>query len=67
MELQHSPFLYASVLQVVEMTQGQFLPEVGEAPIRVQQDGRVATRANRNVKHAKKYNKKKKPRPKRRK
>ena len=33
------------------------MPEVGEAPRKMQQDGRVAQRANRNVKHAKKFQK----------
>jgi len=53
--LQTSPFLYAGVLQVLELSQGQVLHEVGEAPMRLQQDGSVAQRANRNVKHAKKF------------
>lgn len=67
LDLQHSPFMYASLLQVVELTQGQMLQEVGEAPVRLQQDGRIVARANRNVKHAKKYQKKGKSKPKRRK
>ncbi len=62
--LELSPFLYASVPQVVQLADGQQLQEVGEAPIRVQQDGSVARPANRNVAHAKKFQKqrqKKKP------
>ena len=60
MELGISPFMYASVLQLLQLGEGQLLQEVGEAPQRMQQDGRVAQRANRNVKHAKKFQKKKK-------
>nr|WP_255216169.1 YkgJ family cysteine cluster protein [Pseudenhygromyxa sp. WMMC2535] len=55
-----SPFLYAGVLQLLQLSEGQMLLEVGEAPRPMQQDGRVVQRANRNVKHAKKYQKKKK-------
>ena len=40
------------------IAEGELLQEVGEAPQRMQQDGRVAQKANRNVKHAKKYQKK---------
>ena len=65
MALGLSPFLYASVLQLLQLADGQFLHEVGEAPRRMQQDGRVARKANRNVKHAKKYKKKKKKKKKR--
>lgn len=57
MLLQNSPFLPAGVLQVLELAQGQAIQEVGEAPLRLQQDGSVAQRANRNVKHAKKFQK----------
>ena len=60
MALGLSPFMYAGLLQVLQMTDGELLLEVGEAPRKMQQDGRVAQRANRNVKHAKKYQKKKK-------
>jgi len=60
MALGISPFLYASVLQLLQLGEGQMLQEVGEAPQRMQQDGRVVQKANRNVKHAKKYKKKKK-------
>lgn len=52
-----NPFLYASVLQLAQIAEGELIPEVGEAPRKMQQDGRVARRANRNVKHAKKYQK----------
>lgn len=58
--LELSPFLYASVPQIVQLADGQQLAEVGEAPTRVQQDGSVARPANRNVAHAKKFQKKKK-------
>jgi len=54
-----SPFLYASVLQQLQFTDGELLLEVGEAPRRMGQDGRVVQKANRNVKHAKKNQKKK--------
>ncbi len=55
--LELSPFLYASVPQIVQLADGQQLAEVGEAPTRVQQDGSVARPANRNVAHAKKFQK----------
>lgn len=59
MELGISPFMYASVLQLLQLGEGQLLQEVGEAPQRMGQDGRVVQKANRNVKHAKKFQKKK--------
>lgn len=59
MALGLSPFVYASVLQLLQLGDGQLLQEVGEAPQRMQQDGRVVQKANRNVKHAKKFQKQK--------
>jgi Fe-S-cluster containining protein len=56
--LELNPFMYASLLQLLELAGGQMLQEVGEAPQRMQQDGVVAQRANRNVAHAKKFKKK---------
>lgn len=50
-----APFMYAGVLQLLELAQGELIPETGEAVQRMGQDGRVQQRANRNVKHAKKY------------
>ncbi|PRQ02627.1 YkgJ family cysteine cluster protein [Enhygromyxa salina] len=67
MELGLSPFLYASVLQLLQLGEGELLQEVGEAPRRMQQDGRVVQKANRNVKHAKKHQKKNKQQKKKRK
>jgi Fe-S-cluster containining protein len=58
MALELSPFLYAAIPQVTQLTDGQPLTEVGEAPTRMQQDGSVARPANRNVAHAKKFAKK---------
>jgi len=55
--LELNPFLSASILQVAQLAEGDLINEVGEAPRRMQQDGQVARRANRNVKHAKKYQK----------
>ncbi|MBC8069373.1 MAG: hypothetical protein IAG13_13640 [Deltaproteobacteria bacterium] len=60
MGLELSPFLYAALPQVTQLTDGQPLAEVGEAPTRMQQDGSVARPANRNVAHAKKFAKKRK-------
>jgi hypothetical protein len=60
MALGLSPFVYAGELQILQLTEGQLLQEVGETPQRMQQDGRVVQKANRNVKHAKKFQKKKK-------
>ena len=67
MELGLSPFLYASVLQLLQLGEGELLQEVGEAPRRMQQDGRVVQKANRNVKHSKKNQKKKNKQKKKRK
>jgi hypothetical protein len=47
------------VLQILQLADGQLVQEVGEPPVKMQQDGQIAARANRNVKHAKKFNKKK--------
>ncbi|MCA9704928.1 MAG: YkgJ family cysteine cluster protein [Myxococcales bacterium] len=55
--LELSPFLSASILQLAQLTEGELIPEVGEAPRKMQQDGQIAQRANRNVKHAKKFQK----------
>jgi Fe-S-cluster containining protein len=60
MALGLSPFVFAAELQLLQLTEGQQLQEIGEAPQRMQQDGRVAQKANRNVKHAKKFQKQKK-------
>ena len=60
MSLQSSPFMHAAVLQLAQLAEGGVLQEVGEAPIRMGQDGRVPGRANRNVSHAKKFKKRKK-------
>ena len=65
MALGLSPFLYAAELQLLQLTEGQALQEVGEAPQRMQQDGRVVQKANRNVKHAKKFQKQKQKQKKR--
>ncbi|MCX4243751.1 YkgJ family cysteine cluster protein [Paraliomyxa miuraensis] len=55
--LELNPFMAASLLQLAQLLEGQAMPEVGEAPQRMQQDGQVTQRANRNVKHAKKFQK----------
>lgn len=55
--LELNPFLSASMLQLAQFAEGELIAEVGEAPRRMQQDGRVARKANRNVKHAKKFQK----------
>lgn len=55
--LELNPFLAASILQLAQLAEGELIAEVGEAPRKMQQDGQVARRANRNVKHAKKYQK----------
>ncbi|TPV93860.1 MAG: YkgJ family cysteine cluster protein [Myxococcales bacterium FL481] len=59
MELQASPFLHVGVMQLLNLAGGELIPEVGEAARRMGQDGRVAQRANRNVRHAKKFKKRK--------
>jgi Fe-S-cluster containining protein len=60
MSLNLSPFLYAGVLQLLQLADGQMIQEVGEAPQKMQQDGQIVQKANRNVKHAKKFQKRKK-------
>ena len=55
MDLGLAPFIYAGVLQLLELAEGELIPEVGEAVQRMGQDGRVQQRANRNVRHAKKF------------
>ncbi len=55
--LELAPFLIAAVPQLVQLNEGQPFNEVGEAPVRMQQDGGVARPANRNVAHAKKFEK----------
>lgn len=55
--LELNPFLAASILQLAQLAEGEIIGEVGEAPRKMQQDGQVARRANRNVKHAKKFQK----------
>ena len=57
--LELSPILYAALLQILEkgQPQGLGLPEVGEVPPRLAADGTYVPAANRNVKHAKKFNK----------
>ena len=67
MNLNISPFMYAAILQLLQLGDGQLLQEVGEAPQRMQQDGRVVQKANRNVKHAKKNQKKNKKKKKKKK
>ena len=53
-DLQHLFFEFPCTRQI---TEGHQLQEVGEAPARMQQDGQVTRRANRNVRHAAKFNK----------
>lgn len=55
--LELNPFMSASLLQLAQLLEGKALLELGEAPQRMQQDGQVTQRANRNVKHAKKFQK----------
>ena len=60
--LQLAPFLAAGQLQILELAEGGLVQEIGEAPARLQQDGRLQHRANRNRPGAKKFKKKKKRR-----
>ncbi|MEZ4428900.1 MAG: YkgJ family cysteine cluster protein [Nannocystaceae bacterium] len=55
MLLQASPFLHANIMQLAQITQGDQLYEVGEAPLRFGPDGAALGRANRNKPGAKKY------------
>ena len=59
LSLDLAPFMHAGVLQLLQLSEGQLIQEVGEAPARMQQDGQISGRANRNVRHAKKFQKKK--------
>ncbi len=55
-----TPFLYAGLLQIVQLNNGELVQEIGETPQPIGQDGRVAQRANRDKKGAKKFQKGKK-------
>jgi Fe-S-cluster containining protein len=59
MNLELSPLLFAGLLQILEKGQAQALgmPEEGETPPRLAPDGTFVPAANRNVKHAKKFQK----------
>lgn len=59
MMLQAAPFLNATVLQLLQFAEGQTIPEVGDAPTKFAADGQPAPKANRNVPHAKKFQKEK--------
>ena len=59
MGLQIAPFLYASLLQVLQLAEGSVLHEVGEPQLRLQQDGRMQQRANRSRATSKKAQKRK--------
>jgi Fe-S-cluster containining protein len=59
MMLQAVPFLNANLLQLAHFAEGQMIPEVGEAPVRLGADGQPPPKANRNVAHAKKFQKEK--------
>lgn len=48
MMLSASPFLYANILQLMQLNNGQMLLEVGEAPMPMAQDGTIQARANRS-------------------
>lgn len=54
-----APFLNAGVLQLLQFAEGQTIPEVGEAPVRLAADGQPAPKANRNNPQAKKFQKEK--------
>ena len=61
--LQLTPFLYANILVLLQLVEGQMLPEVGEPPTRFGPGGVVVPKANRNRPAAKKHKKAKgKPR-----
>ncbi len=57
MVLGASPFLPATLMQIIQLVEGNMLYEVGEAPVRFAADGKVMAKANRNRKNAKKFNK----------
>ena len=57
--LAFSPFFFAGQLQALELAEGGLIQEVGEAPARLQQGGRIDSKVNRNRRTAKKYQKKK--------
>jgi Fe-S-cluster containining protein len=59
MMLQAVPFLNANLLQLAHFAEGQTIPEAGEAPVRLGADGQPPPKANRNVAHAKKFQKEK--------
>ncbi|MGB1275468.1 MAG: hypothetical protein ACPG77_06930 [Nannocystaceae bacterium] len=55
MVLGASPFLPATLMQIVQLVDGDMLYEVGEAPMRFSAQGTAMPRANRNRKGAKKF------------
>jgi Fe-S-cluster containining protein len=59
MMMQAVPFLNANLLQLAHFAEGQTIPEAGEAPVRLGADGTPPAKANRNVPHAKKFQKEK--------
>ncbi|MBK8262884.1 MAG: YkgJ family cysteine cluster protein [Nannocystis sp.] len=57
--LQMTPFLFPNLLLLLQLAEGQSLPEVGEAPPRFGNDGLVVAKANRQNPEAKKFQKEK--------
>jgi len=60
--LQMTPFLFPNLLLLLQLVEGQSLPEVGEAPPRFGHDGLVVAKANRQNPEAKKFQKEKQKR-----
>lgn len=56
--LQMTPFLYANILVLLQLAEGQTIPEVGEPPARFGAGGIIMPKANRNNPSAKKFQKK---------
>jgi Fe-S-cluster containining protein len=59
MGLQIAPFLYASLLQILQLADGEVLTEVGEPALKMGQDGSMQQRANRDRGKSKRDTKKK--------
>ncbi len=52
--LELTPFLYANILVLLQLVEGQMIPEVGEPPTRIGPDGVAVRKANRHKGSAKK-------------
>jgi Fe-S-cluster containining protein len=60
MDLKMAPFMYAGILQLLQLSDGELIQELGEPKLRLGQDGRMQGKANRNRRGSKKSQRKRK-------